>query len=291
MATVSVTAVVVSITCVPANAAGGPGDATTKVSCGQGGPGCSLSAGSRQVIHRRSGDSGRSGPAQGDRSQASKSGPGPGLAGLARRFAQDAGACTALGALAQPCIAARYAGLFGPGGAPAADAGDAGGGEKVRVDPVVIARRAAARLRLSEPTIRSSPAPGVKQLVGVPTWLWIDRSSWSPRSATVSVPGVSVTARATPQQVRWGMGDGSAVECSGPGTMWRPGGEPERASPDCGHTYRRSSAGQPEGAFRVTARVAWSVTWSGAGQTGKLPGLSTRAHTRMRVAESQAITR
>jgi hypothetical protein len=153
--------------------------------------------------------------------------------------------------------------------------------------PVVVARQAVDRLVLPRPAIGVSPV--AEQLVSLPTWLWIDGGMWSSRSATASVPGVSVTATAMPMKVTWSMGDGSSVECRGPGTPFRPGGDPKRESPDCGHTYRRSSAGQPGEAFTVTATISWAVSWAGNGEAGSLPGLETTATEAFRVAESQAL--
>lgn len=189
--------------------------------------------------------------------------------------------CLGLGALAPACIAANAARMFGDGHQPVNAAPAA-------VAPIVVARRATARLCLPDPEIRSSPAPSTEQLVGLATWLWIDRSSWTKRSATAAVPGVAVTAQARPSQVRWDMGDGTTENCAGPGTPWHPG-SPGSASPTCGHVYRRSSAGQPDAAFTVTATVTWAISWSGGGQSGTLPALSTSSATRMHVAESQAV--
>ena len=98
-----------------------------------------------------------------------------------------------------------------------------------------------------------------------------------------------MTATATPVRVTWSLGDGSTVVCRGPGTPFPAGGDPKAASPDCGHTYRRSSAGQPGEAFRVTAAITWSITWAGGGQAGELPALETAGVAALRVAESQAL--
>ena len=251
---------------------GGPGG-IARVTCPQGGSRCSLGVSERHVTRR----SGGTGPQP-------SSGSGGDPAGLAKRFAEDNTKCLAAGPLASACMAANTLGLFaGNGNQPS------NGGSPPAPPPIVIARRAAARLQLPEPMIRSSPRPRQPQLVGLPTWLWIDRSAWEPQVATATVPGVSATARATPRHVTWGMGDGVSEHCSGPGTPWLTGRNPAAASPDCGHTFRRSSAGQPGGTYAVTATVAWSVTWSGAGQSGSLPGMTTRASTRMRISESQAV--
>lgn len=154
-------------------------------------------------------------------------------------------------------------------------------------DPAELARAAYKQLRLPAPTVESSPAG--EQLVGLPTWLWLDRRGWKPLSATASVPGVSVTAVARPVSVVWVLGDGSTVTCSGPGASYTLSSGPGSASPDCGHTYRASSAGRPGGAYEVTATVRWAVTWSGAGEDGAFPDLTTVSNAAFRVAESQGL--
>lgn len=153
--------------------------------------------------------------------------------------------------------------------------------------PEQLAQQARSQLRLPAPPIRSNPA-GV-QLVGLPTWLWLDQASWGPRSATASVPGVSVTAVATPTAVSWSMGDGTTLTCIGPGTPFPHGGDPLAASPDCGHIYRQASAAMPDKAFAASATAHWSVTWSGAGTGGTFPDLTTTASTAFPVAEVQAL--
>lgn len=153
--------------------------------------------------------------------------------------------------------------------------------------PQELADQARAKLRLPTPGIEANP-PGDK-LVQLPTWLWVDRATWGTRQATASVPGVSVTAVATPTSVTWSMGDGQKVSCSGPGTPYSATAGSATASPDCGHTYRRSSAAVPGQHFVVTATVHWTVTWSGAGAGGTFPDMTTSATASFRVAEVQAL--
>ncbi len=155
------------------------------------------------------------------------------------------------------------------------------------VSPEVLARQARAKLRLPEVIIKMNP-PG-DQLVNLPIWLALGPASWKSQSATASVPGVSVTATARPVKVAWSMGDGTTRTCEGPGTAWTPGTDPKAASPDCGHVYRRTSAGATGGAYTVSATVTWEVTWAGAGQTGTVPGLETTGQVQTRVQESQAV--
>jgi hypothetical protein len=167
--------------------------------------------------------------------------------------------------------------------------GVAGGGPGVP-PPGVLGQIARRLLMLPSPVIRSSPAPGDLQLVHLPVWLWVNRAVWAPRSKTAAVPGEQVTATAIPVSVTWRMGDGSAVTCRGPGIPYSRRYSPALASPDCGHTYGRSSAGQPRGAYRVAATITWDVTWHVTGGVGgTLPPLFSTSAAAFRVAESQAV--
>ncbi len=153
--------------------------------------------------------------------------------------------------------------------------------------PQELADQAHAQLRL--PAVRIVANPAGDKLVSLPTWLWLDRASWGTQQATAAVPGVSVTAAATPTSVSWSMGDGETVNCSGPGTPFSAGADPAAASPDCGHTYRRSSASAPAHQFPVRATVHWTVAWSGAGASGTFPDMTTSGSAAFRVAEVQAL--
>jgi hypothetical protein len=161
------------------------------------------------------------------------------------------------------------------------------GAPPAAVSPEVVAQQAVSRLALPAATIRLSPSG--EQLTGLPVWMWLDSASWGSRAATASVPGLSVTATATPVAAVWRMGDGNQVVCRGPGTPWRAGMDPAAASPTCGYRYRRSSAGQPGGSYAVTVSVGWQVSWSGGGRTGKVPNLGTAGAVRVQVAEAQAL--
>jgi hypothetical protein len=172
----------------------------------------------------------------------------------------------------------------------AAPAAPAPGGGPAPPDPAVLAALARQTLGLPSPVIRSSPAQNALQLTNLPTWLWVNPADWVPESKTATVPGESVIATATPVSVTWHPGDGSTVTCRGAGTPYTSADNPAAVSPDCGHTYTASSAGQPGGAFRATATITWDVTWQGAGGAGGvLAPLFTTAAAAFRVAESQAL--
>jgi hypothetical protein len=156
-------------------------------------------------------------------------------------------------------------------------------------DPRVLAERAAAVLELPAPAMRMSPARD--QVVQLASWLWISVEQWEPRQVSATAGPVTATVTATPVRVTWDMGNGDRVLCDGPGTPYqeRYAGQPDAT--DCRYTYRHSSAGQPDEAYRVTATVDWALTWSatgtsGGGSLGSVPMSSTRS---VRVTEIQAL--
>lgn len=155
-------------------------------------------------------------------------------------------------------------------------------------DPEALAEQARNQLRLQGPTIALSPTG--RQLIRLPTWMWLDPAGWHPVSATAAAGGVSVTAVATPAEVVWAMGDGAQVRCTGPGTPYRPDIDPKASSPDCGHTYQTVSDDQPGAVFPVTATITWNVTWTGAGQTGTFNGLTTVSTTQVTVISIPALS-
>jgi hypothetical protein len=149
--------------------------------------------------------------------------------------------------------------------------------------PELLAAQAVKALKLPLPGIRVNPSPPAAQLVYLPTWLWLDASSWGLRSATASVPGLSVTATAKPSRLVFSTGDGATVTCPGPGTAWTAGKDPNAASPTCGHTYTRP------GSYALTSTVTWQIGWAGGGRTGTVPDLTTTSTVTLNVTESQAL--
>ena len=160
------------------------------------------------------------------------------------------------------------------------------------VDPGTLAQEAYRLLPIPPPQLATNPPAGGLQLVRVATWLWVSRTTWGTRTATVSVPGESVTATATPVAVAWSMGDGHTVVCQGSGTAYDPQRTPAAQHPACAYTYQRSSAGEPDGRFRVSATATWAVTWAATGLAtagGQLPPLRRTTQLSLRVAEAQAL--
>jgi hypothetical protein len=266
-------AAAMALTCLAqatAFAGGGPGNGGPfgHAQCGQSySPSCTITAGS--------------GPATGT--------PGTGQPGGIVTTVSAGGGCAGTVSKTFGCIPKGCSITVQTLACPIGIVGAGGGARPAPPAPGALARLAVRYLRLPDPLIRSSPAPGALQLTRLPIWLWVAAGAWKPRSQTAAVPGESVTATAAPVAAAWSMGDGTTVTCKGPGIPYT-GGNPAAASPTCGHTYEESSAGQPGGAYRVTATITWDITWRGTGGAGgALPPLQTVAAAEFRVAESQAL--
>lgn len=154
-------------------------------------------------------------------------------------------------------------------------------------DPAVLAQTAIARMNLRPVTIGIVPEdrPGSVGLVGMPVWLWAespDQHSWGPITRSASASGVTVTATAKVRHVRWQLGDGSVVVCTGPGTEYQNRfGKSD--SPTCGHRYRK------QGTYTVRAESQWSVSWSGMGASGTIP-ISLTDSAVITIGELQVLT-
>jgi hypothetical protein len=162
-----------------------------------------------------------------------------------------------------------------------------------RVDPRVLAERAADRVAIPAVQIGMNPRPEQGAVVNVETWLWVDASSWNSVTAQASAGNVVVTATASPRRVIWDMGNGDRVTCEGPGTAYDPSRPSSEQSTDCSYTYRKSSARAPGGAYTVTATVVWEVSWTvtGAAGGGSLGTAPRSQSVRLPVKEIQAVNR
>jgi hypothetical protein len=159
------------------------------------------------------------------------------------------------------------------------------------IDAAGLARHAYRDLPLLFPAAHLSPPADADQLVGVPTWLWVDARSWVATSATASVPGLSATVTATPVRLVWRPGDGAEVVCEGPGRAYDPARRAREQRTECSHTYQRSSHRQPGGRYRAEVQMVWRVTWHGSnGRRGTLPDVWRGVRFGVRAVERQATT-
>lgn len=145
-------------------------------------------------------------------------------------------------------------------------------------------------LRAADIGIVPEDRPGSIGAVGAPVYMWTDRgpATFGPQTLTGSAGGVTITATARVARIVWTMGDGATVTCRTPGTPYedRYGFTP---SPDCGHRYTRTSAGQPGNAYPVTATSFWVVDWTGPGGSAGRITLNLTSRTSIQVGELQAL--
>lgn len=160
--------------------------------------------------------------------------------------------------------------------APAPDPAPQGDGEPAapQVDPAELAQTAVSQMGLEAPEISSTPNnPDTLGAVGLPVWFWVGNpgaTTTGPNSTSATAGTVTVNATATFDGMTITTGDGSTIECTGPGTEYPGSGIYE--SPDCGHIYEQMSDDQPDGLYTVDITAHWTVTWdSNVGATGEIP--------------------
>ena len=167
------------------------------------------------------------------------------------------------------------------------------------VTPQVLAEYAYDELRLPDTTITMKP--GDKSTVNLPTWTWLDKSTFRPVSVTASIPnsGLSATTTATPVSLKLDPGTadarvhpaGGVCAIAGDGSIGAPfSADKANQDPPCGVTYLRSTAGKAPHKLRAT--VTWKVEWtSSTGQGGALPSGTFGTSQDVTVQEIQAINR
>lgn len=159
-------------------------------------------------------------------------------------------------------------------------------------DPETLARRARAGITLGAPDLQIKPDPNGAGLVGLPVWLWVEKSSetWGPISNTAAEGVLSVTIEANVTNLTFDLGDGSPpVSCPSGGTPYPKGAT--GPSPDCGHVFTKSSKQQPGQKFTVTATTTWTVEWiSSSGVSGTLQPEAQEATVSVRINELQVVT-
>ena len=142
------------------------------------------------------------------------------------------------------------------------------------VDPEVLMKVALADLTVPEPTVRVNPSG--RSYVGLPTWVWIERSDVAgPFSETASIPnGPSATVKASEPRVKIDPGApgewANVHECSGTGKPYTKGTDAS-AVPPCGVTYKHASTGSSDQSYDMTVTVVWQVSWSGSDGTTNEP--------------------
>jgi hypothetical protein len=157
-------------------------------------------------------------------------------------------------------------------------------------DFAALARQAYDEVPFGYPVPQTAPAIDLEQITGLPTWLWIDPAGWQPLSARAEVAGFWVEVTAEPQRVVWDMGDGTVLECDGPGTPYDFSRPDDAQSTDCEHVYQIVSADEPGGQYAASVTIEWAVSWQAStGATGVLADADRTTTFGMTVGERQAV--
>ena len=161
-------------------------------------------------------------------------------------------------------------------------------GKAAKVSPAELALARWTRMPIPAPEVRTAPPRRSAGLVGLPQWFWV--ANWRPISGRATARDVWVEVTARPQSMTVDPGDGHRIRCSGPGRAYDRSRPAASQRTDCSYTFRRSSAGEPGGAYRVRVTVAWGGSWRGSdGSGGVLPPLTRATNFRVRVAEAQGL--
>ncbi|WP_433467438.1 hypothetical protein [Spirillospora sp. CA-128828] len=111
------------------------------------------------------------------------------------------------------------------------------------------------------PVPTAHTAPKGKTFVRVRTSLWVDAFNVV-QTQPITVGAQTVQATARPASVTWNLGEDNLV-CPGAGSS---------DGKTCNYMYKRSSAGQPGGLYKVTATITWKVSWTCDGADCDSPG-------------------
>lgn len=133
-----------------------------------------------------------------------------------------------------------------------------------------LAELALARLPIALPTPHLNPS--AREVVHLPTWLWVDDQPTP--TTSVSLAGITATLTARLDDVIWDMGDGTSVRCDGPGTPYDPAKDPAAQRTSCSRTPTSGI-----GRFAVTVTTRWRVSFSATDGTGGGLGVLTRTAT------------
>jgi hypothetical protein len=154
-----------------------------------------------------------------------------------------------------------------------------------------LALQAADDLIVPYPTLGLSPRVGVDQIVGLPTWMWVEPGSWTEMTATAGIPGLSATVTASPVRTRWDMGDDSdQVVCNGPGVVFDFSRDERQQHTDCSYIYQWDSNDEPGGMYTITGYIDWELNWAATnGDGGTLADVTRGTSLDVHAAELEAV--
>ncbi len=165
-----------------------------------------------------------------------------------------------------------------------------------------VVQEAVDRLAPPRPRMLLTPPHDARHIVGIPTWLAVDRDAWSTHRMTVSAGDVHVEVLLDPLVVNWTLGDGVERSCTGPGPVFDPARAHDAQTSDCTHTWLVApsvAAGHPElVTYSVTARILYEASYildvdgaSASGDLGRVAGPVVRHEVVVRDVQAVRIAR
>ncbi|KAF4406015.1 hypothetical protein CRI70_12280 [Streptomyces sp. Ru87] len=168
------------------------------------------------------------------------------------------------------------------------------------ISPKILAEYAYDKIPVPETEVEMNPDG--KQTVNLPTWMWLDETTFKPVEVTARLPGTGLWATTTAKPVSLHLDPGtkdvelhpSSGECriNDKGDIGAPYSKQDgEGDPPCGVTYLRST---PDGQrpYELKATLTWEIEWEGSGGTGgDLPDGTFDSTTPVTVREIQAINR
>lgn len=161
--------------------------------------------------------------------------------------------------------------------------------EPVTLTPQAAAEVALATIEVPAPEPVTSPALDARHITGLPTWLWLDPTTWQPLTADATAGSLTITATVTPSHTTWHMGEGHGkdpVICDSPGTPYDPDLASHAQRTDCSYTYQWASddhhdhadaRDHQDGLYHATVTTTWSVTWAATDANGTTTDTGTLA--------------
>lgn len=154
--------------------------------------------------------------------------------------------------------------------------------------------------KVKVPTTEIELKPATKSTVNAPTWVWLDKGTFSEIKVRAELPNTGLWAETTAKPVALHLSPGTeyaqAIPASGnceineDGSIGTPyqKGDSDR-TPPCGIRYLKATNGTP---YRLSASVTWQITWEGSdGTGGDLPDGTFETTQDMNVQEIQSINR
>ncbi len=146
----------------------------------------------------------------------------------------------------------------GPGPAPEAPVAPGRGNNTTTTtvalpSPEELAAIAADKAMSLAPTPVIEVAPSKVGLTGLDSFVWL-KDKPDPITATAGVPGLTVTAEASPVEYVWDFGDGTDVVSATSGRPWS-----ESLPGDISHLY------ETKGSYVLGVEVIWEARWRVAG--------------------------